>query len=283
MASMLDSEATFSARLNVLGLRDYQCKFDDKGINTIGSFGLSCSYTPGVTPTDSALISQIIEPILGAAEHRLAGKLRQLYIECHTLAVGTLRAQYEQPDDSKTKLPPLEREERLKAFRHKYAGLHWSDHVQPAYTVIDKFVSMREGAGLTYVPPEEIPTRDQEIDHLRKDPYLKADSSGTLSQHAGTKLPAARVGSDLRLRMAFTRRGVAMEVADLLTFTIHEQYVESIFAEFLREQEDGWANLTMTQLLTADRKGMKLLGETLGNNVGKDSSEVLGSAWQTQL
>eukprot|EP00971_Amphidinium_carterae_P319798 6356471-Amphidinium_carterae.1 len=91
---MINSEATFKARLSALGLEGHEAAFRALGITTVGTLAASTSYVPGASPDDAALIAKVVTPVLKDPSHEDAPKIKQLYTECYTLNAYELRAQF---------------------------------------------------------------------------------------------------------------------------------------------------------------------------------------------
>ena len=119
---------------------------------------------------------------------------------------------------------------------------------------------MRVDGELRYMAPHEIPTRDQELQNKTEE-LIRRDASGHLRAHDEAKMPDADTRTDLRLRQAYTRRGLALEVADVMTFTIHEKLVDKLLQEYQREPPAGYSQVTLSQLTAADRRAWKLMSE----------------------
>eukprot|EP00971_Amphidinium_carterae_P174731 3463363-Amphidinium_carterae.1 len=100
---------------------------------------------------------------------------------------------------------------------------------------------------------------------------FRADAHGVLRQQHETGLPPALVTSDLRLRQAFTRRGVAFEVADVLNFKLHETFVDKMFMEYQRDPMPGYAPVSLAQIAAADKRAFKMLQEMLVHGLGRDA------------
>ena len=64
MASLIDSEAVFTARLRALGLDGIQGEFDRIGWKTMSTFAFASSWTPGVGD-DTAFRTKVVVPLLG--------------------------------------------------------------------------------------------------------------------------------------------------------------------------------------------------------------------------
>eukprot|EP00971_Amphidinium_carterae_P287494 5706641-Amphidinium_carterae.2 len=54
----------------------------------------SCGYTLGASQDDNALVTGVIEPPLGTADHADVYKVKQLYAECYMINALELRQQF---------------------------------------------------------------------------------------------------------------------------------------------------------------------------------------------
>ena len=85
-------------------------------------------------------------------------------------------------------------------------------------------------------------------------------------------LPEADTRTDLRMRQAYARRGLAMEVADLMTFTVHEKLVEKLFMEYQRDPPPGYPQVSLRQVAEADRRAWKMVAEKSNGDLGRDAA-----------
>ena len=123
---------------------------------------------------------------------------------------------------------------------------------------------------LKYLAPHEIPTRDQELQNIKTEELIKRDASGHLRAHDEAKIPDADARTDLRLRQAYTRRGLALEIADAMTFTVHEKLVDKLFQEYEREPPAGYSQVILSQVTAADRRAWKLMSEQIQGDLGRN-------------
>jgi len=80
----------------------------------------------------------------------------------------------------------------------------------------------------------------------------KPDANGHLKEHAESKPADAPVGTDLLLKYALTRRGLALEVANVCRFEAHSLLVECFFDAMLAPPLPGYAKVTRNQVKNAD-------------------------------
>ena len=66
-------------------------------------------------------------------------------------------------------------------------------------------------------------------------------------------LPDQVASSEMQVYEALRRRGVALEFANLLTWQEHERYVPTLFSRHRKDPLDGYAKVSLQQVLRADR------------------------------
>ena len=256
MATLTESQAVFESKLKDMGLEGYKDAMTRRGWTTLSTFAFASSWSPG-SGDDTSFVNQVV---LGAADHADLPKLRKLYHEAYTVVAAELRSKLDraqETDASKTrKLPPVERKTRWTQMKVTYGHLQMSDQLEPAHHVVDKCHSMKVEGELRYLGPHEVPTRDQELLNVKTEELIKRDASGHLRAHDETKLPEADTKTDLRLRQACTRRGLALEVADVMAFTTREKLIDKMFQE----------------IAAADRRAFKLMAEELQGDLGRDAT-----------
>ena len=235
MASLIDSEAVFAGRLKACGLDGYEAGFRARGWTTLSTFAFSSSWTPG-TGDDTNFVEKVVKAILPSETHVDVPKLRKLYFEAYAMVAADLKAKLDSgPDADGQKLRRLavvERKARWGEIKTRYPHMSFTEQLEPAHQVIDKFHSMRMEGELRYIAPHEIPTREQEMKNVRTEELIKRDATGHLKAHDESKIPEADVRTDLRMRQAYSRRGVALEIADIMTMTVHERLIEKLFMEY---------------------------------------------------
>ena len=259
--SAVNSSAVFQGRLKALGLEDLTPLFIDKGWSTYNEFAFSASYMPG-NPDESVFVEKVIVPLLGDADSPRRAKIRFLFFESFTLSVEELKRKSRPDDDEKPKkLPALERNERLENIRSSLSGLSIEGDLEPSFGLIDKFVAMQEEGTLKYLPWSDLGRRDQEIRGCKKEEYWKADSAGSLKQHSHLVEIQADTSSDLRLKSALQRRGIALQVAGLMKYKTHMIWVDKMFREYMRDPLFGYERVSLEQLARADAELFAELSE----------------------
>ena len=164
-------------------------------------------------------------------------------------------------DDAPRRLPPPEREARRLRQVGKLAGLQLSGEYECAHSLIDKAVQMLEDDVIRYLGVDECGKREQEMQGVKKDKELMTDARGFVRETLASTHVVADTTSDLKLKNAFVRRGLAFDQAQVMSFATHEKLVTLFFTEYLREQPIGFARVSQDQLMRADREIFRRLQE----------------------
>jgi hypothetical protein len=122
------------------------------------------------------------------------------------------------------------------------------DHdLEPSHKLADLAAQMCEDQALLYIPWDSCTKRSQEL-FGRK---YAADGMQ----------PVADMTSDLKVKQALQRRGVALEMAQLMTFEAHQKIIDHLFLEIMREPVPGFRNATFEQAVLADHEIWRAMAE----------------------
>lgn len=263
----VDSRAVFSLRLAELGLGELQEKFDGAGWNTHGAFAFSVPQVPGGLVDDEVFKTRVVSRLFEVAEgdeSPLTPQVRRLYFESHSLVLGEMRQRLERTDhDLPRKVPTAEREARKEAIRRKLApGLVIEGELDPANCVIDRYVQQVEDNTVEWIPWEEVPKRDQELAGAPGRRKWIADHMGVVREKSVKPEVMADVGSALRISNALLRRGVALEVAGLMSFTAHERLRARLIRAFTDAPSDPrFGAPSVEQVRRADKEAWRMLSK----------------------
>ena len=149
------------------------------------------------------------------------------------------------PSVATRKLATAERVARQRYQESRLGGLVFTPETTPANHLVDLFVEMCETGILSYVKPEQCCSRAQEVNSVRKDTAVSTDASGMLK--LGPKLadPTCEANTELKLRSAWQRRNLAMDLAGIASFETVESWVQYLFTQLLREQPRGFARISL--------------------------------------
>ncbi|CAE7800914.1 unnamed protein product, partial [Symbiodinium sp. KB8] len=145
-----------------------------------------------------------------------------LLFEAGTFVVAELRSSVAGDDDGTRKLTHQERSSRMSALRAKLGAWPITGSFEPSNALIDLAFSMVADGAVKYLAPSRCSSREAEVVSDKKDETLFRLEAASFK--AARKPPNIRVdvSSELRLYQAFSRRGVALEVANICSFAAHE-------------------------------------------------------------
>ena len=235
-------------------------------LNTLGNYAYCCGYQPNAT--DETPLVEALTKVLGAG-FQLTSPLRRLFYEAHTLSLIEMRSQMEARDgDTPRKLQIPERAHRMEQLRARYPGLLIRGEFEFSYALLDKVIDQFSRNELRYIPLEECTRRQQELDGVRKDDVLRIDIKNDDSLKLGRELVSekAKLATDLEIRNAFVRRALAYDAADLLTYSVHETWINTLFRRMQEPAVEDHHPISIRQVYRADRRlWIRMAEETVAN------------------
>lgn len=273
---MIDSEALFDSRMQVIGLTQVeQQRIRALGWMTHSTYAFSSAFTPGQTD-ETQFLASVVVPVLGDAAHASAAKLRRLLFESYTLTVQDMRSQLERnTDDPPRKLPQPERASRFAKLAARLGvGIQLRDGLEPSNRLVDLAIQLHDDDSIAYIPWSACTTRTQEVHGQKKDndsdaKVWKPDAQGVVRERPVSKTDTADTASDYKFRQALSRRGIALDLAGLCSFEVHEMLADVLMTEFHQPALDNHSSVTMEQLETADKHLFTRLAEITRTGIRK--------------
>ena len=256
-ASTLESEAAFKERAGQIGVEEkYIEKFVEKRFAAFGKYAFAVVYSPH--HTDETPLRRFLADLLEEEPSldQLAC-MRRLFFESHTMALTDARQRVEaSPDPSVAtrKLATAERVARQKEQETRLLGLVFTPETTPANHLVDLFVEMCETGVLAYTKPEQCCSRAQEVNAIRKDPTVSTDASGMLKLGSKTMDQTCEANTELKLRAAWQRRTLAMDLSGIASFDVVEGWVQYLFSQLMRDQPRGFSKVSLQQALDCDKQ-----------------------------
>ena len=250
-----DSAAVIKDKAMALGLesRFITKLVDELKYDTLGKIAYCCAYQPGMADEEpwQAWAKTILGE--GAADSQVAA-LRQLFHEANAASINRMREDLERREEHEPKrIPTAERSERYNKQQERLKGLRLVGELEPSNSLTDLVYQQYEQNVLKYVPPDACTTRQQELHHEKRARQVAVDENGQLTvKYVGSQL-SARWSTDLLLKEAFTRRGLAYDQANLLDFHSHAAWVDGMFTNLHRETPDELRPVTPEQIIAADK------------------------------
>eukprot|EP00435_Cladocopium_sp_Y103_P063137 s464_g24.t1 len=191
-----------------------------------------------------------VAPTVGAL-----AALRRLHFEAEIVVTSTLKASVEQPQESTAPrpLPQAERNARMKQLKQQFTGLSLEGMNEPSQALIDECCHQNESRVLRYVEPAKCNSRESEVSAGRTDRKLRIESN-TLSVKEAKTTPEEDVTTSYKLQQCLRRRAVAYEFASLISFSVHEKYIDKLLRRLNAEPPPNYQATSMSQILRADRE-----------------------------
>ena len=277
MASLADSTAHFDARA-----AEYQVpealhrQLVAAGISTLGQLAFAFAR-PGQEYTDQQFTDWLRDVNLGVAPAMGAtAAVRRLHFEAEVIITASLKAAVENPtsDTSTPKpIPQAEKSARMRNLRANLTGVNIEGSLEPANALMEECVQQYDSKILKYIEPARCVSREAELLSVKTDKRLSLDQNSVLKVKETTKIPDADTNSAYALLQCFKRRGLAYEFAQLISYTEHDRYTDSLFRHLSEDPPPGYAPTTMTQLLRADRQVFLYLARTV-SDIRPDAAHV---------
>ena len=259
----LDSAAEFERRAELLGVPQlYRDALRIQGLNTFGRFAFSVAYTPG--QRDETPLADLAAGMNGgiAPTPAAMASLRRLFWESHTLALADLKQKSEHGSDGVTKkLPTAERKARADNQSARLTGVVWGPESQPSHQLVDRFVAMVEENVVSYVKPELCTSRSMEVLSSKTHQTFTLSSDGNLKVKHADQDSECPVSGEMRLREAYRRKALAMDIANLVSYTQAEEWHSYLFMAIQRETPKGFKGVSLSQIIAADKRLWILMSE----------------------
>jgi hypothetical protein len=273
-AMSIDSEAVFLDRCHTLRLGSHLDRFRENGWLTYADLAFSTSYVPG-QGDDARFLADIASKGLGDPAHKDLAALRRLFFEAFSLAAADLRRKVEVgSDDAPRKVPAAERHERRVQVERRLLGLSLTGELDVSNRLLDSCVQMAEDNVLRYIPWEECTARTMEMSGLKRDAALSTDADGSVKLVRVERTVLAATDNELRVQFALKRRGLALEMADLADYLVHDQLVDKLLTALLRDAPVGHRRVDLAQLARADREAFRLLAQRTRPGIRRSGAEV---------
>ena len=255
------SAAVMQERVIELGLGDVWSKFEENGWNSLGTFAFAFSSVPG-TGSDDAFCTEVVEKLMGTKDSPKKAAIRCLYYEAYTAATAELNRRYNRTEDDKPrKVPAAEKEVRRQTLQKRLPGLDMTEELDPSYELVDRLCQHYEDNNLIYVSWDKCTRRSQELVDIRKEKVWQPDSNGIVREVTHDHGPSADVSSDLLLEHTLRRRGLAYDMAGIMSYETHDRIAKHLMKEYLRAPLTGFARVTIEQLRRADEEIFRELQE----------------------
>lgn len=271
-----DSKAVFANRCKAVGLSPTEIgALEVAGFDTYATLAFSSSFQPG-SADEAPFVKGVIKKVLNTADHPKAPILRRLFYEAYTLVAAELKKRVDRTEEDRPKVMPIqERAIRWTALKTRLVGMTFNEETEPSFHLIDAFAQQVDDGQIRYIEWSACTKRAQEVEGQKKSPDLKVwspDASGVIRQTTSITPATIQLSSDLKWKMALTRRGLAAEMARWCKFETHECITNLLMNAWLEPALHGYCAVSFEQLARADRAIFKRLAEECRNGIEMDPS-----------
>ena len=271
-AGNVESIHVFKARALQIGLKQPVLDlFSAKGLASFGTFAWSCSYTPGGND-ETPFVDMVTRTLTRAPTDEELSVLRRLFFESHAVSLQDMRTRIDKSSDAPpTKIQPAEKAARYADQVVRLVGLQLKGPLEPSYQLIDAVFALVEENSLKYISVQTLTSREQEMLGEKEDTELKEYflrmKAGTLTAQEKPNPIRADLGTDLKIRFALQRRGLAFDQAALITWSLHDEWVAVLFHRMAETPPSGHYAVSMEQCLRADRRLFLKMSEDCRANI----------------
>ena len=262
MSSFSESEPVFKTRCSQVGLdaSDMECLVK-AGVNSLAKVAFMTSYTPG-SGEDKDLIAAFETAIGKPASLGQKSSFRRLFHEAFAVTTNEMKMLVERTDETvPRKLSVPERAERFELIRKRLPGLSIRNRLEPSDSLVDALVSQYEQDRIQFLQWDRLTSKEQELcTSARRESIFSIDSTGKLKTEAKADVKAD-TSAELLLQHALQRRGIALEMSNLLNYDKHYLWVERLLSARLDPLPSTHCLPTFDQLRMADAKLWQLLAE----------------------
>ena len=260
--ALITSEAAFAQRCGEISPDgSLHAALVAQGLKNFRQLAFSVG-TPRVEPT-AEQYTQLATQVFGAspAIGQIA-TLRDLHFESTTYVVQVFKEQAT-ADGSEAqikKLPMPERTARALEQQRRLSGISIVGELHPSFQLVDKCNTMIETGALVWLAPSVCSKRDSEVSiglHDRS-PVVQLEKDSLKLAAPSQRIPVD-VSTPLTLQWAWQRRGIALDQCGLITWHVHEAYVQRLLNFLTAPVPSGWTPVRTEQLVRADKEVWTLL------------------------
>jgi hypothetical protein len=225
-------------------------------------------------------VNQNVPPSMGAM-----AALRRLHYEAEIVLTATLKASVEQPQDisAPRAMPHAERTARLDQIRRQFPGLSMEGIHEPSQALLDECAHQYDTKVIRYIEPAKCNSRELEISVGKSDRKLRIETN-SLTIRETKNTPEEDVSSAYKLQLCLKRRAIAYEFANLISYSVHERYVDKLLRRLNTDPPPNYQQTSLSQILKADREVWIFLAQQVSDIRPKaDGSKPLDDALHEAL
>ncbi|CAE7351316.1 unnamed protein product [Symbiodinium sp. CCMP2592] len=257
MANYSESQSVLQSRLSVVGFAEGDVLKILPEVGNLRRLAFISSFTPG--QTDEEPLMRVLKDIL-KRDLTIADKAnwRAVYNEAYAIVTAEVKQRIEKADPESTVRPlsQPERSERYERQAKKLVGISLKGPLEPADALVDLAVASYEANELRYIPWDRCVSKEAELagEKKRDVRFTVEESSGKLRiEHKQPDL-VADTSSEILVQQALTRRSLAMDQANLIDFSVSDQWTQRLMKARMQTPAEHFVRPTWKQLESADRQ-----------------------------
>ncbi|CAE7214265.1 unnamed protein product [Symbiodinium sp. CCMP2592] len=268
---LTESKAVFLERCETAGLpKPIRDILVGKNLSTLAGLAFAAGQ-PGETPSDAVLTGLARS---GTEEVPIAtlASLRRLVFEAQLLMTAQVKMLIEhRADDQKAELAPAERSERIQKQSERLAGVALRNESECSYGSYDLVMKMVQENCVSYLSPARFPSRQAELRLEKPRKELDVVNSKITLKDQAVDLQC-QLHTPLCLHHALHRRALAMDLVGVASYSVSMEFHEYLMSHLTMEPPPGYHQVTLHQVLAADRAAWLRLAEKLpkGLRAGPD-------------
>jgi len=271
MSAYAESATSFKHRCKEIGLNSVEiAALETQNLKTFNNLAFAVCGLPG--QLDNARFTQVMDGAFHTPTIGLESMMRQLSYEAITVAVAAIRQRVEPQQEGQLKrLPPQERDERIRKQQASITGFVIQGDYEPAHSVVDFFTTM---LAPKYLPLSKCISREQELQTMKVDKRIDVIEDQQLQVKNKAPEAHADLTTDLKVQNAFVRRGLAGEQAGIFTYSTHEKVRHAFMAHMTRAAPPGFRAPDIGAVLRADRELWMKAFELCKSSIRVDATGV---------
>ncbi|CAJ1388792.1 unnamed protein product, partial [Effrenium voratum] len=254
--ALVDSKAAFSQRCDEVDPSGaLKQALDREGLSTFSQMAFAAG-TPNNPVSDEAF-EVLAQTVFGdGATLGQTANLKRLQFEACTIVIADVKAKVSVSGSAEpARLPAAEKAARLADQKKRLLGVPIQGNLEPAHSLLDLVAAMAETNVVVYIAPEKCGVRMDEIAQITKpQKAVIAVESSSLKVNTPDTHTDADLGSELKLQWALQRRGLAFDQCSLVSWEVHESWLQQLLGVLTRTVPTGYAPVRVAQLMTADRE-----------------------------
>ena len=277
--SLVESTAAFNQRCDeIVEDGSLRTSLDAQGIRSHSAMAFSMG-TPQMTPTEEQFVV-LAQRIFGAGYSvGQMSALRRLHFESTTLVISMVRERVTSDSadkgDAARKIPLAEKRQRKEDQMARLTGISMVGELDPSHALLDLANQMLESGAIVWLAPSKCSKRDDEVQQVLKDSKSSVQvENAQLKVGPSTDTVEAEWNSELKFQWCMMRRGLAMDQCRVLSWGIHQQWVNYMLNLLSRPVSPGFQQIKLEQLVRADREMWTILAQEVTGSLKMTGNDI---------